>query len=224
MDPNTDPGQHPNPGEGGDNVAANPDERTATAPEVPDGQGNGDTPAASAEDKTGDGQEPSTAEGAPEAYTAFDLPEGYVLEGDRLAKATEFFKTQNMTQAQAQDAVRLFVEMDQGNAATLQASMPQAIEQHREQLKEKWLTEAKAEFGDKYEGMLQQAYLAVQATGSENLKEAFNEHGWGNHPELIRAFAHFGSLLGEKGMDTGKSGEPPARELSLEQRMYPSKT
>ena len=223
MTTNTDPASNPNSGDGVKDVAANPDGHAGTDPVIPDGQGNGDNAAAAGGEGAGDGQNPEASDGAPDEYAAFDLPDGYALEGDRLTKATEFFKTNNMTQAQANEAVRLFVEMDQQNQTTLADMTQQNVEKAREQQRETWLEQAKAELGDGYDATVQKAYLAVQSLGSEKLKDALNEQGWGNHPELIKAFAHFGGLLAEGGMDTGRPAGTPARDLSLADRMYPGK-
>ena len=223
MTTNTDPASNPNPGDGVKYVAANPDDPKGTDPAASEGQGNGDTAAAPTGEGTGDGQPTDPAGGAPDEYAAFDLPDGYALEGDRLTEASEFFKANNMTQEQAQNAVSLFVKMDQQNQATLADKTQQGIEQAREQQRETWLEQAKAELGDGYEAAVQKAYLAVQSLGSEKLKEALNEQGWGNHPELIKAFSHFGGLLSEGGMDTGRPAGTPARDLSLADRMYPTK-
>ena len=50
------------------------------------------------------------------------------------------------------------------------------------------------------------AKTAVQATQNPKLLEAFNEMGWGNHPELIKAFAFFGKMMRDSGSEVGSPG------------------
>lgn len=212
----TDPTQQSNPGEGGTEVAANPEGTAATEQQGTEGQGDGNTAAATGTEATGDGQESTEPEGAPEQYETFTLPEGFALEGARLEQATEFFKANGWTQAQAQQAVDLYTRLAGEDAA----SMTTALESARAQQREAWGEQAKTELGGNYDAAVASAYLAVQSLpNKEALAEAFNAEGWGNHPELIKAFAHVGKMLSEGGMDTGKQGATQ-QPKSLAERMY----
>ncbi|MEW8091242.1 MAG: hypothetical protein AB2784_16620, partial [Candidatus Thiodiazotropha endolucinida] len=64
----------------------------------------------------GTGGDNDQSEGAPENYEAFNLPEGYSLEGERLDSFTEFAKTNNLTQESAQKAVDLYLSMQKQDA------------------------------------------------------------------------------------------------------------
>ncbi len=177
-----------------------------TAADNPEGKGANDAPT-----------KDETAAGAPEQYGAFDLPEGFALDGERLGIATEFFKANNWTQEQAQQAVTLYTQMAAQDAVVVQ----QAMEAKRLQQIEQWGQDAKAQLGDKYDTAILRATTAVKSVNDPELTQAFNELGWGNHPALIRAFAHFGEFLGESPMDAGGSGNGGSAPKSLAERMYP---
>lgn len=55
----------------------------------------------------------------------------------------------------------------------------------------------KAEWGAHYDTKLAQASRAARYFGGEQLIAVLNETGLGNHPDLVRAFARAGALLGE---------------------------
>lgn len=226
MNIESDPGQQPNPGEGGSTTVANPQGTAATEPNAPQGQGGGenggnkpagetgDKPAA--DGKAGEGQddpkEPA-AVGAPAEYGDFTLPEGVQLEGERKTEALALFRKLNLSQDAAQEAINHFIKVSGDD----RQRMEQAVNEQRTS----WGDAAKAELGDKYDAEVAMAKTAVAAINSPKLAEAFNEHGWGNHPELIKAFAFFGRLARDSSMDV-TGGNPVIRERSLEERMYPS--
>lgn len=118
---------------------------------------------------------------APEAYTDFTLPEGVELDGQALEKATPVFKELGLTQEQAQRLVDLQAEM-------VQEGVQKQTEQFS-QLIEGWQKDAAAdkEFGgedfNKNVGIAQQA---IAAFGTPELKQLMEDHGVGNHPEMIR--------------------------------------
>ncbi|OBU70450.1 hypothetical protein A9K58_00420 [Stenotrophomonas maltophilia] len=159
-----------------------------------------------------------TAAGAPEQYEAFKVPDGFVLEGDRLGQATEFFKAKGWTQEQAQEAIDLYTSMAGEDAGALQ----QAVETQRLQQIEQWGTETKQQLGSKYDETVSLATTAVKAINDPELTKAFNELGWGNHPAMVNAFAFMGRFLRDSPMDgLGGSTTSAAGERSLGQRMYP---
>lgn len=169
----------------------------------------------------GDGgkAEPSKDEQAPavpEQYEAFQLPEGFTLEGERLSKATEFFKANGWTQEKAQEAINLYTQLAQEDAGLMQAALQQQVQQRITE----WGEQAKAELGDKYDEAVGLARTAVTAVGNEALTAAFEEHGWGNHPELIKAFAFFGKFVRDSSVDTGDAASATAGPQSMAERMY----
>lgn len=230
-----DTSQQPNPG--GDTgaavttEAANPSGQPAIAPDAPGGQGNGgnstgsnadaDKPEGEGENgPKGDGSDDKPAlTGAPEAYEDFTLPEGFVLEGERKDAALSLFRDLGVSQAGAQRAIDHFIKTVGEDAAVQQQAMEAAVAKQRDE----WNIAAKAELGDKYDATVALARTAVTALQNPKLVEAFNEQGWGNHPEMVKVFATLGEMMRDSGVDgIGSSGAAP-RKLSMEERMYPPK-
>lgn len=236
MTTNTEPaGQQPNSGEAAGAVteAANPSAPTATEPTAAGGQGEGGektggdagTEGAPKQDgepaKDGEGQtktdEPLT--GAPEAYEPFTLPEGFVLEGERAEVAQSLFRDLGLSQAGAQRAIDHFVKTVSEDAAVQQQAMEAAVAQQRDE----WGKQAKAELGEKYDAEVAYARTAVHALENPKLVAAFDEQGWGNHPELIKAFATMGRMMRDSPIDGIGTGAGASKPMTLEERMYPAK-
>lgn len=156
----------------------------------------------------------------PAEYEPFTVPEGFTLEGERLEFAKTLFKDLGLSQSRAQKAIEAFCKADGENAATRQAF----LESEHQQRIENWGKEAKEQFGTKYDEAVADARVGVAAVNRPELLKAFDEQGWGNHPELIRAFAFFGQLAkgsGLKGM--GAEGSKPDRsQIPIENRLYPN--
>jgi hypothetical protein len=225
-------GQQPNPGEAGGTgaPAANPDGQTGTDPNAPEGQGKvgddaGGDPAGSGTgdegkdgntdggEGTGDGQgdgAPESLLGVPEAYADFTLPDGFTLDGDRREAAQTLFRDLGLSQAGAQRAIDHFIKTVGEDEAVRAAALEGAVAQQRED----WGKQAKAELGDKYDEEVAMATTFVQATQNPKLIEAFDELGWGNHPELIKVFAMAGRLARDSSIDgIGSAGaETPAKK------------
>lgn len=212
-------GQQPNPGEGGSaNDAAKPNGPTGENAGGTGGQGTGGDAGGNAgeqgakkpgegEGGTGDGQakpnDPPQDQHAPEAYSDFTLPEGFVLEGERKDEALALFRELDMSQERAQKAIDYFTKTVAGDAAVQQAGFEAASLK----LREDWAKEAKAELGERYDAEVALAKTAVNALNSSKLTEAFEQHHWGNHPELIKAFAFFGKMMRDSPIDgIGNSG------------------
>lgn len=219
--------QQPNPADAAANAeGTKPDGEASTEGKPAEGQGDGGNAAAEGEKPQGDGPEGDKPEGQPVVYEAFQLPEGFALEGERLEQANTLFNELGLDQAKAQRAIDVFCELSGKDAGSLTEALKTATEEARAQQIEAWGVESKTEFGEKYDPMTAKARLAVSVLEADrpNLKQTFDTLGWGNHPDLIYAFARMGELLGESSMDTGGGGGKTPRALTLEERMYPSKT
>lgn len=229
----TPDGQQPNPGEAGDaaTAAATPPADTGTDPGVVEGQGEGGKPAGSdAGDKGGEGDgktpegdgpkdeaaaDPLT--GAPEAYGDFTLPDGFTLDGERKETALALFRDLNLSQAGAQRAVDQFVALVSADEQARAAAMQQAVEQQRND----WRQQAIQELGTEFDASVKLATTAVEALANPKLKAAFEEQGWGNHPELIKAFAAFGKMMRDSPMEGFTPSNPPAEKPKPWEAMYP---
>ncbi len=234
MNTNTE-GQHPNPAAGENATdAAKPNGADGKSADVPGGEGKGggagdagnqgEPKIPEGKDGAGDGQknadEPKGDDGPPEAYADFTLPEGFTLEGERKEQTLALFRDLGLSQDKAQAAIDHFVKTVGDDAAKQQAALESAVQQQRED----WAKQSKEELGDKYDSELAFARTAVQAMQSDKLTQAFNEHGWGNHPELIKAFAFFGRMMRDSKVEgIGDAGSAPAKDKPWNV-MYPDMT
>lgn len=214
--------------DGDANQAANPEAQGSNVTPPAEGQGNGGNNAGGDAGNQGeqgdkgadDGQNKPDVPGAPESYEQFNVPEGYVLDGPRLELAVEKFKGWGFNQAQAQEAIDAFCKADGENATIMQQAAEQAIAAKREA----WADQARQQLGDKFDAEVGLAKTALASLNNPALTEAFETEGWGNHPELIKVFAHFGRLSRDSGMDGIGSPGGTQSGRSIEDRMYPSKT
>lgn len=223
MSENTE-GQHPNPADGASATdAAKPNGLDGENATDTGGQGKGGEAGGDAGDQgkpeggkdgegAGDGQgknEPDKPnEGAPEAYADFELPDGFALEGERKDAALALFRDLNLDQGHAQKAIDHFIKLVGEDDAMRKSAFEAAALQQRDE----WAKQAKAELGERFDAEVAMARTAVQATQSEALKEAFEQHHWGNHPELIKAFAFFGKMMRDSSVDgIGDAGGAPAK-------------
>lgn len=177
---------------------------------------------AGAEGEAGTTGEPEAnaeeAQGAPESYEAFKVPEGMTLEAEATSAFQEAAKADNLSQAQAQRYVDL--------AAGLVDRTMRGFQEQARQRMEQWAEQAKADpvvGGPGYEQNVKMALAAVSQYGDAELKQAFEEYGLGNHPAFVRAFYRIGKAMSETGAVHGLGSEaPPAavgREQSLAQRI-----
>lgn len=129
---------------------------------------------------------------APDTYADFALPEGIELDSAMLEAATPIFKDLGLTQEQAQKLVDF-------QAKQVQASSQRQVDDFN-QLMDDWQNQSKTdkEFGgDAFEKNTGIARLAIDKFGTPELKQLLNDHGVGNHPEMIRFMFRVGKLLGE---------------------------
>ena len=227
---NTGTGQQPNPGDDGNtpSEAAIPNADTGIDPNLSEGQGEGGGKtgdAAGTEATTpGDGQDGKPNKdadaGVPEAYADFTLPDGFVLDGERKEASVALFRDLGLSQEKAQQAIDHFIKTVGEDEATRAQALEAAVTAQRDD----WGKQAKAELGDKYDAEVAMARTAVAAVDSPALVKAFDELGWGNHPELIKTFALFGRMMRDSPVDgIGNSGAstPAAKPWD---RMYPDMT
>ena len=207
-DTNTDPStQQPNPAATGDAAteAAKPNGEPGTDPGSTGGQGEGGEGAggdagageAAKDGKAGDGPDKLDDAGPPEAYADFTLPDGFTLDGDRKDATLALFRELGLSQERGQKAIDHFIKTVGEDETVRNAAAEAAVAQQRED----WAKQAKTELGDQYDKEISMARTAVQAMQNPKLVQAFDEQGWGNHPELIKAFAFFGRMMRDSGSD-----------------------
>lgn len=157
-------------------------------------------------DKAGEG-----GQGSVDTYADFVMPEGVQVNEVLLNEAVPLFKELGLSQGQAQKLVDF--------QAKQQA---QQLDTFNQQL-ETWANQAKADKeygGDKFEENVAIARVAVNKFGTPELKQLLDNHGVGNHPEIIRFMVRVGQLTRED-VPGSKSGQvnKAADHVSL---LYPN--
>lgn len=145
---------------------------------------------------------------------SLELPEGSTLSEDHLNQLTEKAKEAGLNSEQAGD----FLAFQESVISDLQK---QAIDDWGAQV-DAWEQEVKSDpelGGDKWPATDQNIKAALDAFGSESLKTALNETGYGNHPDLIRFINKVGQSLGEDSPVGGNSNSAGG-EVTLAQALY----
>lgn len=128
----------------------------------------------------------------PDTYADFAMPEGVTVDSALLNDAAPLFKELGLTQDQAQKLVDF-------QAKQVQASSQSQVDAF-DQLMNDWQEKSKndKEFGgDKFEQNIGIARSAIDKFGTPELKQLLEEHGVGNHPEVIRFMVNVGKLTAE---------------------------
>jgi hypothetical protein len=153
--------------------------------------------------------------GAPESYN-FVAPEGDKFSDEVLSVYSDVAKDLNLTQEAAQSMLDRL-------APAVKASQEKQMEVARTE----WADQALAdkEFGgEKAQENLAVAKKALDAFGSDGLRELLDATGLGNHPEIIRAFYRAGKAISEDGFVAGRGGDTQngdARKLYSASNMNP---
>jgi hypothetical protein len=147
---------------------------------------------------------------APEQYADFNMPEGYAMQGELGDEFKSVAKELGLTQEQAQKLVDLDVKRANAQAASVHKATAE------------WLAAAQTdkEFGgDALTENVAIAKKAIDAFGTDALKDLLQQTGLGNHPEMIRAFYRAGKAISE---DRFVGGSKSSGQPSTAQRMYPN--
>lgn len=150
------------------------------------------------------------AEGAPEEYAEFTMPEGIELDTEMAAEFKGAAKDLNLTQEAAQRMVDLAAKMRQRDVEAIV------------NLRAEWVDQTKSDKeigGDKLDATLGVARKAVDAYGSPAFKELLNQSGLGNHPEVVRFMANVGKTVSEDKVVKG-NGQPTTPQGTLAARIF----
>jgi hypothetical protein len=172
---------------------------------------------------------PKPAEGAPEAYVAFKVPDGYELDAKVLEEASPIFKELGLPQAAAQRLVDLWSK----HSAATSDGLAEAVRKQNET----WQGEARAHPDlkgklDPGGPVLTTISRALDSLGNAKLtadfKAAMDFTGAGNHPAFIRTFYALAAKLAE-GTHVAGNGPSPlgqaapgARPASPAKALYPN--
>lgn len=146
---------------------------------------------------------------APESYE-LKMPEGIELDKTAADEFSAIAKELKLDQASAQKFADVGAKMAQ-----------RQVEKHAE-LVQSWVEQVKTdkEFGgDKLQENLGIARKALETFGTPELRDVLNATGFGNHPEVIRAFFKMGKAVSE---DRFVKGSPAGSETDIAKRMFPS--
>ena len=128
----------------------------------------------------------------PDTYADFVMPEGMTVDSELLAAATPIFSELGLTQEQAQKLVDFQAQQVQASSQSQTDAFNQLVDGWQEQSRND------KEFGgDAFEQNVGIAQSAVEKFGTPELKQLLNEHGVGNHPEMIRFMVKVGKLTVE---------------------------
>lgn len=145
-------------------------------------------------------------------FEALEMPEGFELDQGALDKAKPIFAELGIdSQEGVQKLVSLFAEVQGDQAAQVASAI---ATQHEE-----WLAPVKAEWGSDYDERLGTAAKAMKAIGGDELAEALNITGAGNHSAVIKAFYKVGSLMSEDALVAGDSAVNKPNPMTS---IYPS--
>lgn len=161
---------------------------------------------------------PEEAQGAPETYEAFVLPEGMDVNEEYLAAYQDLAREHNLSQ----EAAQKFVDM---GAQLVQQGQQQTVETLQDSWRDtlaQWVDEIKTDKeigGDNLQKSLSVARAAIEAFGDDNLREVLEQTGMTNNPGLVRFAYRVGKALQE---DTLHTGRHPAPEKSAGEVLFPS--
>ena len=152
---------------------------------------------------------------SPDTYADFVMPEGVELDSALLTEAAPLFKELGLTQDQAQKLVDFQAKQAQASSESNVDAFNQLMNDWQEQSKND------KEFGgDKFEENVGVARSAIDKFGTPELKQLLEEHGVGNHPEVIRFMVKVGKLTAED--VPGGTTAAPSKAQDRVSLLYPN--
>lgn len=164
--------------------------------------------AASKPDKA---QEQKPAQGAPEKYADFKLPEGLALDTGMADEFKGVAKEMNLSQDAAQKLVNL-------QAKYAKAQSDAILSQYKQQV-EGWKKETIQHLGAEYKKELSFAAKAMDRFGSPELKALLNDSGLANHKDVVSFCQKIGKAISE---DVFVSGKQTAQGKDAASVLYPN--
>jgi hypothetical protein len=181
------------------------------------------------EQKTGDagGNPPAKAEPAPAAAAPaaapaevkyeFKLPDGYAKES--AAEVEKFAREHKISP----EAAQKLLEREHGISQSVHQKNTEAFAAARS----KWVDAVKNDKeigGQAFDASLKAAKNFLAKYGSDELKNALDASGLGDHPELIRIFARAGKAMSDDKFHDGKQGSDKPKPRDLASIIYGSKS
>lgn len=204
---------------GGASTSVQPDTNNTDAGQAPaavEGSDAGNTADdTGGNDTTGQLTDGEGSQTVPDTYADFAMPEGVTVDSALLSEATPLFKELGLTQEQAQKLVDF-------QAKQVQASSQSQVDAFN-QLMNDWQEQSRndKEFGgDKFDENIAVARSAIDKFGTPELKQLLEEHGVGNHPEVIRFMVKVGKLTAED--VPGGTTTPTSKAQDRVSLLYPN--
>ena len=174
------------------------------------------TPPQEPAQKATDLSEDGTKDGAPETYEDFTLPNGVEVDTKALEGFIPVAKQLNLTQTEAQALI------DYESKRVEEFTSAQTASWNEMQTEWRTATQSDKEIGGPaFDQSLANAKKFLGAYGTNELIEALDATGMGNHPELIRAFARAGKAMGEDNLSIGGISNTPR---APEDVLYPNQS
>lgn len=208
-------------------AAATPEAPPAEAPAAP--EADTDATVLGGEAVTENADDSPAPAGAPEKYEL--ALEGVELDAALVAEAEPIFRELGLSNDQANALLPLAPKlMEQAQQASLQAMIDAGAQQRKA-----WLDAFVADpeiGGAKREETQHLAAKGLDALGFKNtgfgedgkqphpFRAALNETGFGNHPDMIRAFRAIGQMAGEDGL-FARENPGVKEEIPAWKAMYP---
>lgn len=188
----------------------------------------GDTAATTSTDGTAAATDPNAATAAaPDAYT-FTAPEGVTLDQAAVDRFTPLFKEAGLSQDAAQKLVDAYAAHLAEQAAGSSAQLEQWYADRRAAevatANESGLAALKADKelgGAHFDTVHARVTTAIGAVGTPEMRQAFDQLGLGNHPEMVRLVNR---LIDYRPDDPGHQaggGGAVGSEKSAAQKLYP---
>lgn len=130
--------------------------------------------------------DPAAPAGAPEAYTDFTAPEGFVLDKDLVGKATPMFKDLGLSQTQAQALINFYADQTIAQAKALETAVTD--------MRKQWTDTVAADpdLGPKLPQIKQDIGRALSGIADTKLRDDFafamDLTGAGDNPAFIKVF------------------------------------
>ncbi len=196
--------------------------QTTTTPEP---EPKPSTTALGADGKSLANQAAEGAQGAPEAYTDWKVPDGFTIDKPVNDEAVGLFKEMGLSQESGQKLVDFYVKH-----TTEAANQPYEA---WTTMQEKWVKEAKADptIGPRMNEVKQTISRALDVLGDTKLaadfREAMDFTGAGNHPAFIKTFYKLAQMVTEGRHVAGKGPsaegqKAPGQTTSAAGAMYPN--
>lgn len=131
------------------------------------------------------------------------VPDGVQVDEDLMGKFKPLAKEIGLDSAKAQKMLDLYIEAQNGYSSKIDAAWNETKEGWRETVKKD------PEIGGaKFNETVGIARKAIEKFGGPGLKQALNDLGIGNHPEIVRFAYKVGKMISEDSV-AGITGSPP---------------